>query len=222
MTRLAIIYTNFGIVEMLKGLAEEILPGVEVVNIVDDSLLNDARAAGVDGDVGSRMRRYFEAAEATGASVILNSCSSVGATVDASRARLGVPLLKIDEPLAEEALRHGKRVAVIATVESTLKPTCGLIEATARERGVEIEIDTFLCEGGLELFVAGKVEEHNQRVAETAVRAAEDHDVIVFAQGSMSAAVPATQARVRVPVLSSPVLALQRIKTMLAGEATAA
>lgn len=221
MTRLAIIYTNFGIVEMLKGLAGEILPGVEVVNIVDDSLLNDARATGVDGDVGTRMQRYFDAAEATGASVILNSCSSVGATVDAACGRLGVPVLKIDEPLAEEAVRYGKRVAVIATVESTLKPTCDLIEAKARERGADIEIDTFLCEGGLELFVAGRVAEHNQRVLETALGAAEHHDVIVFAQGSMSAAVPVTQERVSVPVLSSPVLALQRIKALLDREANA-
>ncbi len=221
MTRVAIIYTNFGIVEMLKGLAKEVLPGVEIVNIVDDSLLNDARAAGVDGEVGARMRRYFEAAEATGASVILSSCSSVGATVDAARDRVAVPVLKIDEPLAEEALRHGKRVAVIATVESTLKPTCDLIENTARERGVEIEIDTFLVEGGLELFVAGKVAEHNQRVVETTAGAAQDHDVIVFAQGSMSVAVPQAQEEVDVPVLSSPLLALQRIKALLAGEATA-
>ena len=221
MTRVAIIYTNFGIVDMLKELAGEILPGVEVVNIVDDSLLNDARSVGVDGDVGTRMQRYFEAAEATGASVILNSCSSVGATVDAARERVGVPVLKIDEPLAEEALRHGKRVAVIATVESTLKPTCELIENTARERGVEIDIDTFLVEGGLELFVAGKVDEHNQRVVETTAHAAKDHDVIVFAQGSMSVAVPQAQERVNVPVLSSPLLALQRVKELLEGEATA-
>jgi len=218
-TRLAIIYTNFGIVDMLKLLADEMLPGVEVVNIVDDSLLNDARASGVEGGVGARMQRYFDAAEATGASVILNSCSSVGATVDAARGRLGVPVLKIDEPLADEAIRHGKRVAVLATVESTLKPTCELIEAKARESGADIEIGTFLCEGGLELFLAGRVVEHNQRVAETARAAAEDHDVIVFAQGSMSAAVRAAQEIVSVPVLSSPVLALERIKSMLGSEA---
>ena len=100
---------------------------------------------------------------------------------------------------------------MIATVASTLEPTLNLITNKAEEEGVELELSSHVCEGGLELYQAGEIEKHNQLIAEAAARLAKDHDAIVFAQASMAAAVPTVEQQVNVPVLSSPILAVRRI-----------
>ncbi len=218
MRRVAILHTNFGIVELMNRLAAEHLPGVEIVNIVDDSLLIDARRTGMDAAMIDRLRGYYRCAAASGAEVILNSCSSVGAAVDQVRDELPVPLVKIDRPLAEHAVRSGPRIAVIATVESTLAPTTALLQATAGEFGLAVEIDAFLCAGGLEMYLAGDIAGHNACIVEAAEKAASGHDVIVLAQASMSGAANDVAAVVDVPVLSSPELALAEVRRLLDSE----
>src|SRR5690554_6706776 len=130
--RLAIIHTSFALVEPLNSLVKERLPDVDVINIVDDRLLDYAREHGVDKKLVHRMYRYFESAVLAGADIVLNACSSVGETVDVARCLIEVPILKIDEPMAREAVMRGRKIAVIGTVHSTLAPTCRLLESQAK------------------------------------------------------------------------------------------
>jgi Asp/Glu/hydantoin racemase len=215
MPRLAIVHTSFALVEMLGALAREMLPQTTVVNIVDDTLLADAREHGVDESLTRRICRYFQGAEEAGADVILNACSTVGEPVDAARRQIRVPILKIDEPMAEAAVATGRRIAVLATVSSTLGPTCRLLEAKAREAGTTVELTPKLCEGAFELLQSGRAAEHDQRVTDAVRDAERDHDVIVFAQASMSRLVPDLEGRVGRPLLASPRLAMQRVAGLL-------
>src|SRR5512133_3231859 len=196
---LGIVHTSFALVELLNGLVKTQLPGVKVVNVVDDTLLSYARERGVDDSLRRRMKNYFLSAADAGAQVILNACSSVGETVDAARPEVPVPILKIDEAMAAEAVRAGRRIAVLATVASTLGPTGRLLRAQAKALGREIEIDEALCDGAFDLLLAGKIEEHDRRVIEAVKKAAADHDVLVFAQASMSRLVPAVANQISVP-----------------------
>jgi Asp/Glu/hydantoin racemase len=213
--KLAIIHTSTALVETLTAQAKESLPGVSIINIVDDSLLPYARENGVDVRLRRRMLHYYSAAMDAGADAILNACSSVGEAVDAARPFVPVPILKIDEAMAEEAVRRGRRIAVLATVESTLTPTCRLMESKAREQDRGVELTPRLCDGALDLLLAGKVEEHDRAVTAAALDCAPNHDVIVLAQASMARLGPTLQARVAVPVLSSPGLALHRLAEIL-------
>jgi len=216
MARLGIIHTSFALVEPLNTLAKEMLPeSVDIVNVVDDTLLSYARQHGVDSKLKRRMYTYFQSAVWAGADVILNACSSVGETVDAARELIDVPILKIDEPMAEAAVAAGKRVAVHATVASTLGPTVRLLRAKAKEAGKEIEISERLCDGAFDLLVCGQTEQHDEAVSKDVLESAADHDVIVFAQASMARLVPMLEGKVSVPLLSSPKLAMGRLNEML-------
>jgi Asp/Glu/hydantoin racemase len=215
MATLGIVHTSFALVEPLGALTKEMLPGVQVVNIVDDTLLAYAREHGVDERLTRRMGLYFRSAVEAGADVILNACSSVGETVDAARAKIEVPILKIDEPMAEQAVAAGRRIAVLATVASTLGPTCRLLEAKAQEAGVRVELTPRLCEGAFDLLLAGKTGEHDRMVAEAVREAARDHDVVLFAQASMARLVPQLEGAIGKPLLSSPALAMRRIAELL-------
>ncbi|HVZ63764.1 MAG TPA: aspartate/glutamate racemase family protein [Lacunisphaera sp.] len=211
---LGIVHTSFALVELLNNLVKAQLPGVQVVNVVDDTLLSYARERGVDDALRRRMRNYFNSAADAGAQVILNACSSVGETVDTARDQVPVPILKIDEAMAAKAVRAGRRIAVLATVASTLGPTGRLLRKQAEAAGRQIEIDEVLCEGAFDLLLAGKTDEHDRRVKEAVVKAAQGHEVLVFAQASMSRLVPSLAGQIQVPLLASPELAMARLREM--------
>src|SRR4028118_790566 len=214
--KLGIVHSNFALVETLNTLAREMLPAdVGIVTIVDDTLLSYARDHGVDDNLRQRMRNFCQAPTNGGADVILNVCSSVGETVDSVRGAIATPILKIHEPLAGAAVTLGQRIAVLATVASTLEPTCRLLESKAREKGREVQLTQRLCEGAFDALVSGNIEEHDRSVTEAALAVAPDHDLIVLAQASMARLVPQLEGKVSVPVLASPRLAFQRLAAML-------
>jgi aspartate/glutamate racemase len=213
--QLAILYTGLVPVAGTLALAKEILPDVRVINIVDDSLLDDVLAAGgLTQDITRRICQYALAAEDGGADVILSQCSSVGEAIDVARKLVHIPIVKIDEPMAEEALRFGSRVAVVATLSTTLDPTCRLIERTARCLGKRVQIRRVLAEGAFDVLKAGDVQGHNAMVLREIRSVQGAADVIVLAQGSMAVLVPALQG-LGVPVLASPRLGMMRVKQLL-------
>ena len=214
--KLAIVPSSFALVETLNTLARQMLPDVGLITLVDDSLLTYARQNGVDDVLLGRIGAYFRAAGEGGADAIINVCSSVGETVDDMSASIPIPILKIDEPMAEAAVAQGTRIAVLATVESTLEPTCRLLQSKARTAHREVELSPTLCQGAFEALMAGQTEVHDRAVIEAVLASARDHDVIVLAQASMARIAPLVQDQVAVPVLSSPTLAMQRLAQMLA------
>jgi hypothetical protein len=214
---LGIVHTSFALVDLLNGLARQRLPGVGLVNIVDDTLLVYAREHGIDERLRRRMLRCFEAAAAAGADLILNACSTVGETVDSARPHLATPILKIDDAMAEQAVSLGQRIGVFATVASTLGPTAGLLQAKAAAAGRTIEMEEHLCDGCFDLLLAGKTAEHDERVTRTVLAAAPRYDVLVFAQASMSRLAPVIAPQVKPPLLASPELALQQVAAALGG-----
>src|SRR5512146_3359975 len=106
---------------MITALWREMLPEVELLNLLDDGVVHDAVVAGrVEPQVTRRMCNLFQSAETAGANFILLCCSTVGETADVGRSLTTIPIMRIDEPMAEQAVAAGKRIGVMATVSSTL------------------------------------------------------------------------------------------------------
>src|SRR3954462_15866853 len=98
------IHTGPVLVDVFKKLFPELLPDIRLVNIVDDGLLNDVRAAGRLTPSGTRrIVGYGMLAEASGADAILNGCSSVDEAADVLARTVGIPVVKIDGRMAIEA-----------------------------------------------------------------------------------------------------------------------
>src|SRR4051812_45475315 len=204
-----IVHTSFVSVTQLTELFAELAPQVQVRHIVDDTLLPEVLAnQGVTPRVRSRMCEYYKSAELAGASLIFNQCSSVGEVADLAATLVNVPVIKVDARMAEIACQTGARIGVVATLETTLGPTCRLIEATAAKRGANVEITRCLVEGAFDLLVAGDRAKHNEMVLNAIRDLSRRTDVIVCAQGSMMAIVP-DLGPTPVPVLTSPRLGVQ-------------
>ena len=213
---IAIVQTSAVSSAELKALCDEILPGVTVYQIIDDSLIKEVNAnGGPTYGVKRRLYNYYQQAESLGVDAILNQCSSVGEVADAIRPFISVPIVKVDEAMARKAVSLGKKIAVVATVPTTVGPSVRLVEAMAKEAGKEIEIETHLVKDAMMILIEkGDAETHNKMVLGEVEAAAESADVVVLAQGSMTVLLPLL-GHIQKPVLTSPRLGVEYMKEVL-------
>ncbi len=201
---ITIVHTSFVSVEDLTKLFKEIGPEIQVRHIVDDSLLPEVLAnGGVTTAVRSRVSAYYRAAQESGADLVFNQCSSVGEAADIAAQLITTPVIKVDQKMAQIACETGTRIAVAATLQTTLGPTCRLIEKTALALGKEITIVPLLIDGAFDHLIAGDRAKHNEMVVAAIQGVIPSVDVVVCAQGSMVAILPAL-GETAVPVLTSP------------------
>jgi Asp/Glu/hydantoin racemase len=127
---------------------------------------------------------------------------------DAAAKAVRVPMIKVDSRMAEVACETGRRIGVVATLETTLGPTCRLVERTAARMGRKAEITRCLVAGAFDALVGGDPARHNAMVLAAIRDLAQKVDVVVCAQGSMTAILPEL-GRTEVPVLTSPSLGVE-------------
>lgn len=200
--RVTIVHTSFHAVADLDALFAELGPDVDVRHVVDDGLLPAViDHGGVTDGVEERLLACFRAAEEEGCDVVFSQCSSVGEVADRA-VRDGLHVVKIDTPMAERACALGSRVAVVATLGTTLGPTSRLIAETARALGRDLTVLPQEIGGAFDLLAAGDRAGHDALVAAGIRDVARRADVVVCAQGSM-APVAERIGDVGVPVLTS-------------------
>jgi Asp/Glu/hydantoin racemase len=208
-------------VPVFAALCKEKLPDVEVFNIVDDSLVKNIREAGrITPTIEMRVAGYLTSAAYAGADYIMVTCSSIGPAVEAGAKGIPTPVLRVDLPMADQAVATGKKIGVIATLSTTLEPTVELIErrATLAARGtpVETRITARVVEGAFEALMAGDGATHDAKVAAALKELSQSVDVIVLAQASMARVVDALKPEdKRVPILASPGIAVDYLATVL-------
>ena len=216
LTRLAIIHTTPVTVEPLKALAGEIMPGVNVINFVDDSILPQLKENG--GDLAAVERRwtaYVRFAEEVGADAILNACSSVGELTPRGAAQVNVPVIRIDEAIAEEAVQRGRIIGVAATVPTTLEPTRRLLQAKADAAGREVELVPVLADEAFRRLSEGDSAGHDAVLSMTLSQLAEKVDIVVLAQASMARVVEGLPQALQGRFLASPRSGMERVKSIL-------
>ncbi|MGR6917887.1 aspartate/glutamate racemase family protein [[Actinomadura] parvosata] len=200
---IAMLHTVPALAAPLAELAAEVRPGARILHFVDESLLQDTIAAGgPPPHVLRRVVAYAGYAEESGAGTLLVTCSSIGEAAERARPFTKLPILRIDEPMAEQAVRDGARIGVLATLATTLGPTTRAVERAAVRGGVEREVVPRLCEGAFEALRAGDGARHDALVLDGFRELAGKVDVVVLAQASMARIVG--EAGGGVPVLSSP------------------
>ncbi|WP_233530944.1 aspartate/glutamate racemase family protein [Paenibacillus alkalitolerans] len=208
------VYTGQGLSERIQLLFREHLPVCRLVNITDDSLIADVMRAGkVTPAVRRRLQQYYRQAEEIGADVIFNTCSSVGEVADWARPMFDTPIVKIDEAMARQAVQKYEKIGVLATLPTTLEPTCRLLRKEAGSRSVEV-LDA-LAGGAYQALVAGRPEEHDRLILEAAISVAARADALVLAQGSMARMEDALKRETGLPVYSSPRLGVLSVKSEL-------
>lgn len=209
LTRIAFLHTGAVNIGPFGELAAELLPGVAVVNYLDDKIVADLGDSDRSGSVAGRVNDLVRAAAAGGADAVMLTCSSISELAAPAAAEAGIPVLRVDEAMADAAVQAGHRIRVLATLPTTCRPTLALIEERAALAGASPELTSEVIEGAFAAVSSGDRATHDRLVGEAIVRAAAEADVVVLAQASMVSA--ASAVVVDVPVLTSPRLGVERL-----------
>lgn len=210
---LGFVHTSATLVPLFQQLSAEFLTGVETFNIVDDSLIKDVIKKGeLMPNTAARVVQHIQAAEAAGADVILVTCSSIGQAIETAATLASVPVIRVDQAMADEAVQTGNRIGVIATLPTTLAPTSDLVKRRAAFANKNVSITAKLCDGAFEALMSGNAAKHDEMVAKALKELMLEVDVIVLAQASMARVVEALSAEEkRVPILASPAIAMKKL-----------
>ncbi|NHI15745.1 aspartate/glutamate racemase family protein [Microbacterium excoecariae] len=214
MPKIAFLHTGAVVIPPVMELARELLPGVTALNLLDDRIVADLRDPSLADSVPDRVRNLVASAQAAGADAVMLTCSSISGLAGPTAASVGIPVLRVDEAMADAAVAAGARIAVVATLPTTCGPTAALIEERAALAGERPEISSVVVEGAFEAVAGGDRETHDALVVAEIERIAAEADVVVLAQASMASA--AERARVDVPVLTSLRLGVRRLRDHLA------
>jgi hypothetical protein len=212
----AFVHTSPVHVGTFEGLINAIHPGSKIEHFVEEDLLVDAQRMGADHPaLVARVQEAMARAASTGASIVVCTCSTIGGAAERTPTNgLFVPV-RIDRAMADEAVRCGPKILLVAALESTLGPTKKLLEESAFALGAEIEVEHLVTEGAWDHFLRGDRTAYIAAVS-AAIRAVAPFTahVIVLAQASMA---PAAQRLndLEIQILSSPILGVQSVVAQL-------
>jgi len=200
---LVLIHNSMVLINQLNGICQRLIPHIDVINLMDESLLRDIMNLGsVNQKMIKRICFYAMSAEAIGADAIMMTCSSLSETVDAAKNFVDIPVLKINEPIAIEAVKNATKIGVMGTLSSVVGPTERLIEKKAKEMKKKVYIESIVCEEAFKALIKGDREKHDQILLQEANQIANKVEIIVLAQGSMTAFGPILSRKTGLKVLT--------------------
>lgn len=217
--KIALVYTSTTseLIELVEQEVGKALPkDTEIISYQDPSILAEIRENGyVTAPPAARLVGMYMQAVSDGADAILNLCSSVGEVADAAQGiakYTGIPIVRVDEEMCREAVRRGDRIAVMATLPTTLEPTKNTILRVAREMNKHVELIDSLVDGAFGL----DQEAFKALMIKYAEKIADKADVILFAQGSMAYCEEIIHDRYGKMVVSSPRFGAAALRDALA------
>ena len=222
--RVALIHATALAVAPIRSAFERLWPQARRMNLMDDSLSVDLTE---EGSLTPQMvRRFIDLAayaKGTGCQGILFTCSAFGPAIDAAGEAVGIPTLKPNEAMFEDALalaapRPGNqpaRLGLVATFAASIPSMSEELLTLAERRGQRIELHTVFVPDAMQDLAQGDAESHDRKVA--AAVAAADNELrgcaaVMLAQFSMAHAQPAVQQKLACAVLSSPDCAVLALK----------
>ncbi len=213
--RIVLLHTVVFLADMFRRLFQEYLPNTNTCHMVDEGIIQELmRAQKLTPKIRRRLAMQVTMANDIGADLILFTCSSTSPLVDTLEKMSDIPILKIDEPMAEKAVDLGKKIGVITTAKTTLGPSVDLIESHAIKVGKTIEIQAKLETQAFAAKLSGNSNEHDRIVTTAASKLAEKNDVIVLAQASMAHLAAELNLQINCPVLASPEICIEKLKSM--------
>ena len=216
---LALIHTSPTLTPAFTALCKQHLPEASIFHMVDESLIQETiRAGKLQRRTMLRVVEQVGSAVGAGADAVLVTCSSIGPAVTLAQQLFDVPVLRIDDAVAELAVQKVRRIGVLATLRTTMDPTTALLRQKAADVGRKVELVECLCEDAFPAVLAGDTETHDRLLRKALLEDLRGVDLIVLAQASMARVVATLEpGALKAPVLSSPELAVQRAREVLLG-----
>lgn len=214
--RIALIHATPLAIDPIVSTFAAMWPEARLTNLLEDSLSQDLAAS---GKLTAPMHRRFcdlaTYAQDSGAEAVLFTCSAFGPCIETARRVVGIPVLKPNEAMIEEALALGSRLALVATFEPSLPSMVAELKEAAESRSQVIDLTVRAVPAAMDALRAGRAQDHDAHIAD-AVRDLDSVDAVILAQFSMARASATVATRTASPVLTSPASAVLHLKSLLA------
>jgi hypothetical protein len=212
--KLVVFHPSPNLVETIDDLFKNLAPSLKYENIVDPDLLKEAIRTGITENVRAKLESVITNIPLDPPTLIFVTCSTLGGIAEEIGRATNRNVIRIDRPMAEQAVNIGGKIGIAAALESTLEPTKQLLENIASEKGIALDIGIILCKDAWRYKQLGDDGRYISEIAKCLDAQEGKFDVIVLAQGSMAAAKDRTSTKV--PVLSSPETGVARVIELMA------
>ena len=216
MKKVTLIHTVKSVLNMFEDMAAAVCGSdISFDNIYDSFLADDPDELGYVSpackrklyqDIGSAMDNRPD--------VVVVTCSAMTETVRQIRPFMDIPLIAIDENMIHEAVRQGSRIRVLATAVSSAATTEKTLLEAGGGVGKKSQVVSPDNQKAFDALQSGDKALHDALVLEQAEQV-KGFDLVVLAQASMAHLEEEIADMVKVPVLSSPSLCMQELKTVL-------
>jgi len=215
--KLGMIHAAAFTTQVVDKFIKEIIPEVTVAHIADDTI----QMANNEAEVGTcpkvnyaKFVGYAHNLEEFGVDLIMLACSTFNRAVEFARPMINTPMLQIDRPMMELAVKTGPRVGLVATLPTTIPSSRRLLEQAAADAKKAIKIEESLNSEAFQALRAGDPNKHNELLLAEIDRLSKTVDSIVLAQVSMTALEPYL-TNTRVPVFNSGRTGFTRVREIL-------
>ena len=210
---IGVLHTVTFLADMFRSLIKEHLPNVDQFHVVDEGIIRLLLDNGqLNPKISRRILWQALQVQDVGANLILFTCSSTSPAVDDLKKLINVPIMKVDEAMANYAVECGERIGVVVTSHPTLQPSINLIHSVAREKGKKVEVQSVLETEAFSAKLRGDADKHDQLVKDAVRRLSAKNDVVVLAQASMAHLTEALSGESPVPIVSSPKHCIEALK----------
>jgi ethanolamine utilization microcompartment shell protein EutS len=161
-------------------------------------------------------------AKRAGCQGILFTCSAFGEAIEAAASAVGIPTLKPNEAMFEDALRVASdtnpnaaevlNIGLVATFAASIVSMSEEFKALTVGLERQVRLHTLFVPHAMNALAQGHAEEHHKLISE-GIQSMPVCDVTMLAQFSMAAAQTLAQTKTTTHILTSPecaVLALQK------------
>ncbi|MDC7245843.1 MAG: aspartate/glutamate racemase family protein [Sphaerochaetaceae bacterium] len=218
MRKIVLLHTVRSVYETFEHSLREYLPfEVEIHNMVDEFLANGPALNNGTFTKNDYTRLVYDMLSAQSAhpDVIVVTCSSLTPYVTQLRSIISTPIIAIDDEMCRQAVSLGSDICVLATAESTVKPTVSKITEEAQKAGKDVNISSYCAPDAIVALKKGDIETHDRLLLELAKSKVKDFDVVVLSQASMAAMRENIEKEVSVQTLSSPLMCMKAVKEFL-------
>jgi Asp/Glu/hydantoin racemase len=197
-------------------------PDATIVNVLDESLYNDIPQDGkLAPEIFTRLTSLFRHCEASRADGIVFSGSTFGPAVEDARRNVGIPVLRIEEAMMDDAAARGGSILLVCTQKRAQPVVRGTLDAAAKQAGKPLTVTELWVSGARDALNRGDNATHDRLIAEQTA-AAGDFDQIVFGMMSMAPAKAKMPAALAAKVFTAGEAAVARMQVLTSGSETGA
>ena len=214
---LGIVHSAVATAGLVHSAIEMFVPEVEILQIGDDTIRQGNRAASPERVPRAGFLAFIRHAKAlqdAGCHMVLLTCPMLAQAVEWARPVLDIPLLQLNRPMMDLAVRQGSRVGLIATQAAVVPPSERLLRVAASEAGRDVTVETVLCSEAERALASGEQDKYTALLRGEIERLAPDVDSIVLSQVSMSMMEHHLEG-LSVPVYISTRTGFERVRSML-------